>query len=186
MRSRFAQPQNTAQAPPPPLSYPLWAPEPLPRRGDIRTDGRTFADYLPLSPRDLAPWRIRTADGHSLPPVVHRAVYAEGWRTIGNLYVPAQPTAATSPPVAQPPAAHPREIASPSGQDLRVFCVGDALPPELRAAVDRHGDMWSARDWDGSLITWSELLRLNGPLVEVPTGQLVARVQQAMAQPRRG
>jgi hypothetical protein len=135
-----------------------------------------------MSPRDLAPWRLRTRDGHSQPPVTHKVVYQPGWQIIGNLYAPAsqpRPAAAVPPPSAPPRPAQPRALALDPHRAVRVFVAGDPLPQNLRAAMDRHGDVWTARDWDGSLIDWADLLHLYAPLVEVPTAWLLSQLQAA-------
>jgi hypothetical protein len=58
-----------------------------------------------------------------------------------------------------------------------VFSPGDELPADLRAVMDHFGDVWTFREWDGSLIDWPELLDLYAPLVEVPTSMLLAQLR---------
>lgn len=128
-----------------------WCPSPLPMRGTVRTNGRVVADYLPAGEGDLVPWRVRTTDGRSLPPLPHVQVYRPEWRELGNL-------------------AHLGQAV----EDLRVFRPGEPAPPDVDAVITPDGRTWAAVEWTGGAFdSWEEFLEMHGAALAVPVARLL-------------
>lgn len=128
-----------------------WCPNPLPMRGTVRTNGRVIADYLPAGEGDLVPWRTRTVDGRSLPPLPHVQVYKPGWRELGNL-------------------AHLGQAV----ERLRFFRPGDPVPPDVDAVITPDGRTWAEVEWTGGAFdSWEEFLEMHGAAIAVPVARLL-------------
>lgn len=138
----------------------LWTPTPLPPRGQIRTDGKSFAIHLPADARDWAPWHQFTPGGGDQPPLTHVVVYRAPWRVLGSLLSLLHEL----PPAADEPAAGPAPA---------VYHRGDACPTHLAGVITADGTVWPREAWDTGLWpTWEELLDL-GPLVAIPVLRLL-------------
>ena len=122
-----------------------------PARGEIRLapEGDSCAYYTPTGPRDKTPWTVTTCDHRHLMRTVDEVV--REWAVIGHLD---QQLVAPSKPA--------------QGDRIRVFRVGDDLPADVPGVVDRAGEIWPAHEWVSGTTTLSELVRISGPLVEIP------------------
>lgn len=118
---------------------------PVPDVGAIRhaPDG-AMAIYTPTRPHDPTPWLLLNHEGRYVMRIVTEAV--ADWITAGHLYD--QSTASASP--------------------AREFAPGDPIPDDVRAVIDRHGEVWLDRDLHAAGLTFDEVSRTLGPLVEVP------------------
>lgn len=139
-----------------------WRPDQLPPRGQIRTDGTTYAIYLPLSLTDPTPWHVVSRDHTLMQTVTHAVVYSASWRALPTLVEI----------LANPPA----RPAAPVAASARLFFPGDPCPDDLAAVLTPDRTIWEASQWraaDAS-ITWDDLLAAYRGAIEVPVQQLMA------------
>lgn len=148
----------------------IWRPDQLPPRGQIRTDGSTYAVHLPLSVTDPTPWHIVSRDHTLMRTVTHAVVYSASWRilpvTLLELLLGQHSSGS---PAAGTPAAN----CAPA--EARLFFRGDPCPDDLAAVLTPDQRIWEAREWraEDASITWDDLLAAYGGAIEVPVHQLM-------------
>ena len=148
----------------------IWQPDQPPPRGQIRTDGTTYAIHLPLSITDPTPWHIVSDDYVLMRTVTHAVVHSPSWRalpTLLEMVLGARPGPALTPTGAS--------AAGSALDEARLFFPGDSCPDDVAAVLTPDSRIWEAREWraEDASITWDDLLLAFRGAVEVPVQQLM-------------